>query len=585
MSKEQTKNILDILIKKNILTEENANKIKEEAALKGLSLEELVVRNRVIDEEELVRISAERADIPYVDLREDFIPTSVLEQIPEEASEHYKVIPFFADDGKIKVAMVHPDDQKAMEALRFFAWQKGKEIERYVCSVVSFETASKQYHIITSEVKKALEDIAQIKESKENISLSATVKEEMKLVEEAPVSKIVDLILRTAVDAKASDIHIEPIDGQLRIRNRVDGVLQQGSSLPERLHAAIISRIKILSNLKIDEQRKPQDGRFQVILNNKPIDFRVSTLPTANGEKAALRILDKNSSVQSLENIGMGNYYRRIVTENIRKPFGAILVSGPTGSGKSTTIYALLSMLNKEGVNIITLEDPVEYYLNGINQSQIRPEIGYTFASGLRSILRQDPDIISVGEIRDKETAELVVHAALTGHLVLSTIHTNSAIGVIPRLIDMGIEPFLISSSLNLAIAQRLVKRNCNHCKKEYTPPPEVQKIILKEVSKMDVEIKKETGDFLNKRPFTVWKGEGCKNCRGKGTKGRIGLFEMLYMTKELSRIIGETPTENAIQAEAEKQHMVTLRQAGIIKALKGEAPIEEVLDISESDQ
>lgn len=581
MPKEQKKDILQVLIKKRILTAAGANKIRESAASQGVSVEGLVIKDKIADEEDLIKIKAENLNIPYVDLREDFIPIKVLEHIPEEASVHYNIVCFSADDKKIKVALVNPEEAKAAEALRFFSWQKGKEIESYICSFSSFNSAVKQYHIITSEVKKALEDIAQVKESKDREHVSDNIKEEIKLVEEAPVSKIVDLILRTGVDARASDIHIEPVDGQLRIRNRVDGVLQQGSSLPERLHSAIVSRIKILSNLKIDEQRKPQDGRFQVLINNKPIDFRVSTLPTANGEKVALRILDKSSSVQTLENIGMGNYYRRIVLENIKKPFGAILVSGPTGSGKSTTIYALLSLLNQEGVNIITLEDPVEYYLNGINQSQIRPEIGYTFASGLRSILRQDPDIISVGEIRDKETAELVVHAALTGHLVLSTIHTNTAIGVIPRLIDMGVEPFLISSALNLAIAQRLVKRICAHCKKEYNPTEDVQKIIAKEIAKMDPVIKKETGDFLEKRPFTVWRGEGCKHCRNKGTKGRIGLFEMIYMTKELSKIIGENPTENAIQTEVAKQHMITLRQAGIIKALKGEALIEEVLEIS----
>lgn len=577
----QSKDILDILIAKGALTEENAQKAREFAVDQNLSVEEAMINNKIIDGEELAKIKAKELGIPYIDLREEFIPIKVLEKIPEEAAEHYRIISFFADDEKIKVAFVDPADIKAAEALRFFAWQRGKKIEKYICSSASFFSAFSQYHIITSEVKKALEDIESAAISAKEESPASKGSEEKNLSEEAPVSKIVDMIFRTAIDAKASDIHIEPTEGQLRIRNRIDGVLQKSSTLPERLQPAIVSRVKILANLKIDEQRKPQDGRFQILINNQAYDFRVSTLPTANGEKIALRILDKSSGIQNLENLGMGNYYRRIVLENIKKPYGAVLVSGPTGSGKSTTIYALLSILNQEGVNIISLEDPVEYYLNGVNQSQIRPEIGYTFASGLRSILRQDPDIITVGEIRDKETAELVIHAALTGHLVLSTIHTNNAKGVIPRLIDMGVEPFLVSSSLILAVAQRLVKRICAHCRKEYRPSADVEKIILKELNQIPAAIRKETGEFLERRPVKIWRGQGCKQCRNKGTKGRIGLFEMIAITKDLARIIAENPTEAAIEKEAKRQNMITMRQAGIIKALRGDALIEEVLEVS----
>jgi type IV pilus assembly protein PilB len=580
-NEEARKNIIDLLVDKGRLTKKNAQKARDFAAEQDLSIEKSLIKNKLIDEEELIKIRARELKIPYVDLREEFIPIKVLEKIPEEAAEHYKIISFFSDDEKIKVAFVDPEDVKASEALRFFAWQRGKKIENYICSGSSFSSAFSQYHIITSEVKKALEDIESVTTSVQGEASAAKSMEEKKFSEEAPVSKIVDMILRTAVEAKASDIHIEPTDGELRIRNRVDGVLQKSSSLPERLQPAVVSRIKILANLKIDEQRKPQDGRFQILINNQSYDFRVSTLPTANGEKMALRILDKSSGIQNLENLGMGNYYRRIILENIQKPFGAILVSGPTGSGKSTTIYALLSILNQEGVNIITLEDPVEYYLSGVNQSQIRPEIGYTFASGLRSILRQDPDIITVGEIRDSETAELVVHAALTGHLVLSTIHTNNAAGVIPRLIDMGVEPFLISSSMNLAMAQRLVKRICPYCRKEYSPTAEIEKIILEEIAQIPAPIRKETGDFLENRPIKVWRGEGCKRCRNKGTKGRIGLFEMIVMTKELGKIILENPNEQKIQKEARRQNMISMRQAGIIKALRGDALIEEVLEVS----
>lgn len=582
MSSLTDEKLIELLLGKKIAPREIINNVKKIATEEGLPLEKTLIKNKIIDEEELAKIKAAYYNIEYVDLREEHIPSEILNQIPEEAASHYKFVPFFSDDEKIKVAQLDPEEAKSQEALRFFAWQRGKKIESYICSEGSFKNVFRQYHIINTEVKKALEDIqSSIKKPNENLDSAKNLEN---LTEEAPVSKIVDMILRTAVDARASDIHIEPVDGKLRIRNRVDGVLQTNSEFPESLQLPIVSRIKILSNLKIDEQRKPQDGRFQINLDGKLIDFRVSTLPTSKGEKIALRILDKDQGIQNLETMGMGVHYRDLILENIRKPFGAILVSGPTGSGKSTTIYTLLSVLNKDGTNIITLEDPIEYYVNGVNQSQIRPEIGYTFASGLRSILRQDPDVISVGEIRDKETAELVVHAALTGHLVLSTIHTNSAIGVIPRLIDMGVEPFLIASSLNVAVAQRLVKKICKHCKETYTPSPEVEKRILKELSQISAVRKKEIGDFLDKRPLKLYRGVGCKRCQGKGTKGRIGLYEILEVTKELAKIITDGASEEAIKKEAKRQDMITIRQAGIIKAVRGDVMVEEVLEVSIGD-
>lgn len=572
--------LIELLIKKELATKDAIGRAKELALEQNMPLEESLLKNKIVDEEELTKIKAPFFQIDYIDLREEYIPAEILNQIPEEASLHYQFVAFFSDDEKIKVALPDPDDARAQEALRFFAWQRGKKIETYICSKTSFRSAFKQYHIITSEVKKALEDI-QIAAKKPGSEKSSEEKTSETLTEEAPVSKIVDMILRSGVETRASDIHIEPVEGKLRIRNRVDGVLHTVSEFPETLHSSIIARIKILSNLKIDEQRKPQDGRFQVNLNSKAIDFRVSTLPTAKGEKIALRILDKDQGIQNLENMGMGIHYRQLILENIQKPFGAILVSGPTGSGKSTTIYTLLSVLNQDGDNIITLEDPIEYYINGVNQSQIRPEIGYTFASGLRSILRQDPDVISVGEIRDKETAELVVHAALTGHLVLSTIHTNSAIGVIPRLVDMGVEPFLIASSLNIAVAQRLVKKICKYCREEYAPTQEIEKKILKEVSQISAARRKEIGEFIEKRPIKLYRGVGCKKCQNKGTKGRIGLYEMLEVTKELAKIITENATEEAIGKEAKRQDMITIRQAGIIKALRGDVMAEEVMEVS----
>lgn len=575
--------LIELLLKKKAATQEVIDNAKKVAKEHGLVLEDALIENKNIDEEDLAKIKAVFFNLGYVDLREEFIPADILNQVPEEAASHYQFVPFFSDDKKIKVAQLDPEDAKAQEALRFFTWQKGKKIEPYICSETSFRNAFKQYHIINTEVKKALEDIQSAAKKPE--AESGVIKLSEVLTEEAPISKIVDMILRSAVDAKASDIHIEPVDGKLRVRNRIDGVLQTSSELPESLQLPIVSRIKILANLKIDEQRKPQDGRFQVNLDGKFIDFRVSSLPTSRGEKVALRILDKDQGIQNLENMGMGVHYRKMILENIRKPFGSILVSGPTGSGKSTTIYALLSILNQDGTNIITLEDPIEYYINGINQSQIRPEIGYTFASGLRSIMRQDPDVISVGEIRDKETAELVVHAALTGHLVLSTIHTNNVIGVIPRLIDMGVEPFLLASSVNIVVAQRLVKKICKYCKEEYAPSAEVEARILKELSQLSAARKKEIGSFIDKRPIKLFRGVGCKRCQNKGTKGRIGLYEMLEMTKELAKIITDNLSVEAVTKESKRQDMITIRQSGIIKAVRGDVMVEEVFEVSKDDE
>lgn len=583
MSSVNDEKLIDLLLEKDLATQKDIDNAKKIAAAQGLPLEKALIKNKTIDEEELIKNKAKIFKVGYIDLREEFIPLEVLNQIPEEAASHYQFVPFFSDEERIKIALYNPEDAKAQEALRFFTWQRGKKIETYFCSEESFRAAFKQYHIINEEVKKALEDIeVSVKNPEDRLKKE---KDSEILSEKAPVSKIVDMILRSAVDARASDVHIEPVDGKLRVRNRVDGVLKTDSEFPESLHLSIIARIKILANLKIDEQRKPQDGRFQVNLDGKLVDFRVSTLPTSLGEKIALRILDKDQSTKNLENMGMGIHYRQLILENIHKPYGAILISGPTGSGKSTTIYALLSVLNQDGANIVTLEDPIEYYINGINQSQIRPEIGYTFASGLRSILRQDPDVISVGEIRDKETAELVVHAALTGHLVLSTIHTNNAVGVIPRLIDMGVEPFLIASSLNIAVSQRLVKKICKFCKEEYIPAPEVENKVIKVLSQISVSQRKEIGDFLEKRPIKLYRGRGCKHCQNKGTKGRIGLFEMLEVTKDLGKIITENATEENMRQEAMRQDMITIRQAGVVKAVRGDVILEEVLEVSKEEE
>ena len=389
---------------------------------------------------------------------------------------------------------------------------------------------------------------------------------------------MVAVILRHAVEGNASDIHIEPTKKELRVRFRVDGILTTGLLLPLKIHPAIVARVKILSNLKIDETRLPQDGRFSISVGQKNIDFRVSTFPTTLGEKAALRVLDPAQGIKGLDGLGLEKRNLEVLKKAVQSPYGMILATGPTGSGKTTTLYTVLHLLNKEGVNVLTLEDPVEYFVEGINQSQVKPEIGYTFATGLRHILRQDPNIIMVGEIRDEETAALAAHAALTGHIVLSTLHTNNALGVIPRLIDLKVAPFLLPSSLSLCIAQRLARTLCPYCKKEVVANLKIREMILQEIEAMPELLRKE---IKLSKPLKIHESSGCKKCRSEGYLGRIAFFEILVMTTQLKEIILKEPTESNIQKEASRQGMITLKQDGILKVLKGLTSVAEVLRVA----
>jgi len=385
----------------------------------------------------------------------------------------------------------------------------------------------------------------------------------------------VAVMIRHAVDGGASDIHIEPITDKLRIRYRVLGRLYSSLFLPITVHPAVVARVKILSNLKIDETRIPQDGRFSAKIAGKRIDFRVSTFPTSGGEKVAIRILDPEKGFRTFEKLGLEGRNFEAMKNSIQKPYGMILATGPTGAGKTTTLYAILQILNKEDVNVMTLEDPIEYHLEGVNQSQVRPEIGYTFATGLRHIIRQDPDIIMVGEIRDEETAALAIHSALTGHLVLSTLHTNNAIGVIPRLVDMGVEPFLIAPTLNIALAQRLVRVLCPDCKKRVKVSAEVRDLILKELEEIPLQIR-ETVKVPS--PLYLYEPQGCKKCNHIGFSDQIGIFEVLSMTPELGQLVLKVLSEVEIEKEAIKQGRISMRQDGILKVLKGITTIEEVM-------
>jgi len=534
-------------------------------------------------EKEIGLVKTRSADlrIPFIDLVGREISVEILKEIPEDAANFYKFIPLNRDKNILEVGMVNPDDLKAKEALRFITRQSGLETKIFIITPTGFKNVLKQYRTLRGEVKKALEELEEELETEGKIRPFQGRAEEIarQIVAEAPITKIVAVILRHAIEGRASDVHIEPIEDNVKVRFRVDGILYTSLILPKDIQLAVVSRIKILSNLKIDETRVPQDGRFHTVVGGKKIDFRVSTFPTVGGEKVVLRILDPSAGLKDFAQLGLQGHNLETLKTNIKQPFGMILVTGPTGSGKTTTLYAILNELNQEGVNIVSLEDPVEYYIQGINQSQIRPEINYTFASGLRHILRQDPDIIMVGEIRDEETANLAIHAALTGHIVLSTLHTNDAIGAIPRLVDMGIGPFLLPSSLNLIIAQRLTRRLCPDCKKEIAVSPQVTRVIKEEIAKLSPEQQK---NLSAEEPFKTYRPVGCKLCGGKGTKGRVALFEILEMTPQLEEIINKDLSESKIKEEAKRQGMITMKQDGVIKVLQGLISFEEMLRVVE---
>lgn len=503
------------------------------------------------------------------------IPPDVLVLISEEAARYYKMIPLSLSGNILNVGLVNPNDVKAQEALNFLASRNGLVAQVFKITEDDWLGFLKQYAGIGEEVGEALEglrkELAQEKERMPSLETTRIQKEQA-----APIIRMVDTILKHGIESKASDIHIEPTMKKLRVRFRLDGTLQTVVILPVEIAPAIVARVKILSNLQIDETRRPQDGRFTTKLGEKEVDFRVAILPTARGEKAALRILDPTIGLRTLPELGIVGRNLEVVERGIKKPFGMVLMTGPTGSGKSTTIYGILQILNTEFVNIVSLEDPVEYYVDGVNQSQIRPELGYTFATGLRQILRQDPNIIVVGEMRDSETAGLAVQSALTGHLVLSTLHTNDAIGVIPRLVDMGIPPFLLPSALNVALAQRLVKRLCSDCKKEAEPSEPIKKIILSAINSMPETNRPK----IKSDSFKIYKPLGCPKCGNKGTKGRIAVFELLEMTPQLEEIIISGPTESKILSEGKRQGMVTMFQDGILKVLDGIISFEELIQV-----
>lgn len=584
---------LDYLIQKGIIDEKEATAIAEKAEEGGESIESLLAGHGLSIEDQ-TQYKGEYLNVPIRQAVAKDLSFEALQYIPEESALHYGFVPVSLKDGVLEVGMTDPDNVEARDALRFITSKTNLPFKIFLISERDFKEIVSNYKGLTSQVGKALTEIDGGGEKTEIGGTAVATKSapvviddegvkdvsvskkpfEAKLIEDAPVTKIVAVILRHAVEGNASDIHIEPVRDKIRVRFRVDGVLFTSLFLPTDVHGAVVARVKILSNMKLDEKRKPQDGRFSAKIENRIIDFRVSTFPTYYGEKVVMRILDPEKGFIQLDDLNMSKRNVAMVRKALNEPYGMILLTGPTGSGKTTTLYSMLSEIDRDGKNVLSLEDPVEYSVSGMNQSQVRPEIGYDFANGLRTTLRQDPDVIMVGEIRDKETAQLAVQAALTGHLVFSTLHTNNAIGVIPRLVDMGVDPYLIAPTLRLAIAQRLVRTLCpgEKSRKPISVQGSIQIMIEKEFESLPEEYKKELA--FGKE---VYEASSTPECP-RGTRGRMAVFEMFEMNRDIEKIILEETSESAVfDAVRAGQGMLTMKEDAIMKAFEGRIPFEEV--------
>ncbi len=574
------------LAQKGLFREEDISELTKESQ-KALGGIDEVLSKGGMSSTDVLTLKSEYYGISARSLDGMKVPVEILKFIPEESARHYQVAPLAVENQVLEIGIVDPDMTQARDAVQFMAAKIGMPFKLALISQIDFNDILDQYKNLSGEVGKALSEldtdenkVAIDNSVNDNVSSVETHEHvveaggETKIVEDAPVTKIVAVILKHAVEGNASDVHIEHTGDKIRVRFRVDGVMYTSLILPANIHSAVIARIKILAQLKLDEKRKPQDGRFSARMDSKKIDFRVSTFPAYYGEKVVMRILDTGKGVQTLDSMGLSPSALQLVRDAIHTPYGLILVTGPTGSGKSTTLYSMLNELDREKRNVISLEDPVEYNIPGVNQSQVRPEIGYTFASGLRSILRQDPDIIMVGEIRDKETAQLAVQAALTGHLVFSTLHTNNAAGVIPRLIDMEVDPYLIAPTLIMALGQRLLRTMCPDSKKPVPLSESMRMMIDKQFSDLPQSVR----DTI-KIPDSVYEAVPSPSCPS-GTKGRTAVFEFLKMDKELEHIILTNPVEQAVYEAARKKGMLTMKDDAIVKAFSGIIPFEEINNI-----
>jgi type IV pilus assembly protein PilB len=568
-SSDSNQTLVDVLLAQKLINQEQYDDVKVKSASKGISEETTIESLNIVPAEKLAQAKAKLLNIPFIPLGTTSVSPQALGFVPRAVAERFSLIPFAYDEKTktLSVAMSNPVD---LEAVSFVREKTGLNIKTFAASVKDVEMAINQQYRqeIIGEVGAALKETEQEEGKIKTIDTSQIAQ----IIKEAPIAKIVSTILEYAVTSRASDVHIEPQEDRVRVRYRIDGILYDKLSLPKSVQEAVISRIKILSEMKIDEHRTPQDGRFNFKVEDKEVDLRISVLPTAFGEKIVMRLLRKSGGVPTLPELGLSGASLRNLETAMLRPHGIIIVVGPTGSGKTTTLYSVLSKLNTTRVNIITLEDPIEYQIAGINQVQVNPAVGLTFAEGLRSFLRQDPNIILVGEIRDKETTELAIQAALTGHLVFSTLHTSNAAGALPRLLDLGAESFLLASTMNAVLGQRIVRRICEHCKIEYTPPPQVveeMKTVLDKYFPVGKEIK-------------FYKGQGCDQCGHTGYLGRIGIFETLPISERIAGLILQRADSGTIEKEAIAEGMITMKQDGYVKVLQGITSVEEVLRVAQ---
>ena len=571
----------EIFIRDKLITEEDLEKALSIQKRNGGELSKILIEMRVIDEDTLTQVLSEGLGIPPINISRMKIDPQVIKKIPKNVALKYRVMPISLIGENLTLAMADPLNIFAVDNVKILTGYTinpiitrprdiDEAINRYYKEEgVEEENVEKLRDIIKDIQSKDEEDIEFIKEGQDD---KRTVEE---LKDEAPIIRLVDTILQQAVIAKASDVFVEPLEKSMRVRYRIDGIIREIDRMAKMLSFPVVSRVKVIANLDISEHRLPQDGRFKIMVSgNREVDFRVSVLPTAMGEKIVLRILDQDSSVANIENLGFEADSLKRLKECAIRPHGMILTCGPTGSGKTTTLYSILKFVNSPGKNIVTVEDPVEFQMRGINQVNVRPQVGLTFATSLRSILRQDPDIILIGEIRDSETMDIAVKAALTGHLVLSSLHTTTAAGSIVRMMNMGVEPFLICSSVLAIVAQRLVRRICPHCKEKY----ELQTEVAKKVGLIGLAKEK-------RKSYELFRGKGCPKCLNLGYKGRVGITEVLILSLTLKELILNRVSESQIKEQARKEGMITMREDGLLKALQGQTSLEEVLRVTAPDE
>lgn len=562
--------ITDILAAEGVLTPAQLEQVKLEHVNTGKDLKTIIADHNFASEEQLARASARLHNIPFVDLAETGIAPEALTYLPRAVAELYTLTPFnySREKNELSVAMADPLDLAAIEFIEEKSKAKIKPFQS-TPSAIKAAIGERYAKGLTTEVKAALKEAV----TEPTPTKAVDITKLGEVIREAPIAKIVSTLLEFAIRARASDIHIEPEEDKTRVRYRIDGILHERLILPKKVHEGVVSRIKILSGMKIDEKRIPQDGRFNFKADEKEVDLRVSCLPTAHGEKIVMRLLKKGGKIPTLPELGLRGRALKNVEDAILRPHGIIIVCGPTGSGKTTTLYSVLDKINTTKINIITLEDPIEYKILGVNQVQVNPAAGLTFASGLRSFVRQDPDVILVGEIRDRETTDLAIQAALTGHLVFSTLHTNDASGATPRLLDLGAEPFLLTSAMTCVVGQRICRRICLSCKEEYKPPPEVASDIKKVLGKLYKE---------PKGGLKLFRGKKCPECNNTGHFGRVGIFEALPITEKIGRLILERAAAGDIEKAALEEGMVTMKQDGYLKVIEGITTMEEVLRVAE---